>query len=153
NTVAPGERAIAFTCGFFGSVFADILRRFGADTEVVEVDAGDAITPELVMSHLARDRDRRVKAITLVHSETSTGVTSDIGAIAHAVRSSSHPALILVDMVSSLGSIESRFDDWDIDAAVAGSQKGLMVPPGLAIACISPRARRVAAEVATPRRF
>lgn len=153
NTVAPGERAIAFACGFFGTVFADILRRFGADTEVVTVDAGDAITPERVIDALARDRDRRVKAIALVHSETSTGVTSDIAAIAHAVRASGHPALILVDMVSSLGCIESRFDDWGIDVAVAGSQKGLMVPPGLAIACLSPQARRVAAEVATPRRF
>ena len=153
NTIAQGERAIAFSCGLFGMIFADMLRRFGAETEVVEAAAGDAITPELVLAHLSRDRERRVKAITLVHNETSTGVTSDIGAIARAVRGSGHPALILVDMVSSLASIESRFDDWGIDVAVAGSQKGLMVPPGLAIACLSSQARRVAAEVATPRRF
>lgn len=153
NTVEPGQRALAFTCGFFGNVFADILRRFGADTEVVEVPAGAAITPELVTAALARDRDRKVVAIALVHTETSTGVTSDIGAIARAVRAADHPALILVDMVSSLGCVESRFDDWGIDVAVAGSQKGLMVPPGLAIACLSPQARKVAAAVATARRF
>ncbi|HMG52895.1 MAG TPA: aminotransferase class V-fold PLP-dependent enzyme, partial [Kofleriaceae bacterium] len=98
-------------------------------------------------------RERRVKAITLVHNETSTGVTSDVGAIARAVRDAGHPALILVDMVSSLASIESRFDDWGIDVAIAGSQKGLMVPPGLAVMCVSPQARRATAEVATPRRF
>jgi alanine-glyoxylate transaminase / serine-glyoxylate transaminase / serine-pyruvate transaminase len=153
NTIAPGERAIAFSCGFFGMVFADILRRFGAETEIVELAAGEAITPALVVSHLARDPEHRVKAITVVHNETSTGVTSDIGAIARAVRDAGHPALILVDMVSSLASIESRFDDWGIDVAIAGSQKGLMVPPGLAIMCVSPRARRISAEVTTPRRF
>jgi len=153
NTLGPGERAIAFSCGFFGAIFADTVRRFGAETELVEVPAGDAITPELVVAALARDRERTVKAITLVHNETSTGVTSDVGAIARAVRGAGYPALILVDMVSSLASIESRFDDWGIDVAIAGSQKGLMVPPGLAVMCVSPQARRATAEVATPRRF
>jgi alanine-glyoxylate transaminase/serine-glyoxylate transaminase/serine-pyruvate transaminase len=153
NLLAAGDRAIAFSAGFFGAIFADILRRFGADLELVERPAGEAITPELVLEHLGRDREHRVKLITVIHNETSTGVTSDVGAIARAVRASGHPAMIVVDMVSSLASIESRFDDWGIDVALAGSQKGLMVPPGLALTCVSPRARRATAEVATPRRF
>lgn len=153
NTLSPGDRAIAFSGGLFGQIFADVLQRFGAETEVVHVGWGDAITPELVMQHLGRDPEHRIKAITVVHNETSTGVTSDVGAIARAVRGAGHPALLLVDMVSSLASIESRFDDWGIDVAIAGTQKGLMVPPGLAVMCVSPAARRRCAEVTTPRRF
>jgi alanine-glyoxylate transaminase/serine-glyoxylate transaminase/serine-pyruvate transaminase len=151
NSVGPGERVLAFSSGYFGDLFAGILRDFGADVELVRLELGEAVTPELVAARLAGDRQQRVKAITLVHNETSTGVTSDVGAIAAAARGAGHPALLLVDCVSSLGSLDFRFDDWDVDVAVAGSQKGLMLPPGLAIACVSERARRAGDRVTTPR--
>jgi alanine-glyoxylate transaminase/serine-glyoxylate transaminase/serine-pyruvate transaminase len=151
NSVGPGERVLAFSSGYFGDLFADILRDFGADVELVRLELGDAVTPELVASRLAADREHRVKAVTLVHNETSTGVSCDVGAIAREVRRSGHPALILVDCVSSLGSLEFRFDEWDVDVAVAGSQKGLMLPPGLAVACVSERARQAGERVTTPR--
>jgi alanine-glyoxylate transaminase/serine-glyoxylate transaminase/serine-pyruvate transaminase len=152
NAVSPGDRVIAFSSGYFGDLFADILRSFGAEVDLVAVELGDAVTPDLVAARLAADRDRRVKAVTLVHNETSTGVTQDVGAIARAARGLGHEALILVDCVSSLGSLEFRFDEWDVDVAVAGSQKGLMLPPGVAVACVSPRALAASHQVTTPRR-
>jgi alanine-glyoxylate transaminase/serine-glyoxylate transaminase/serine-pyruvate transaminase len=153
NTVSAGDRVLAFSCGFFGDLFADVVRAFGARVELVRVETGGAVTPEVVAARLASDSGGRVKAITLVHNETSTGVTCDVGAVAAEVRRLGHPALILVDMVSSLGSLEFLFDEWDVDVAVAGTQKGLMLPPGIAVVCVSERALASSERVTTPRRL
>lgn len=153
NTVSPGERVLAFHTGYFSHLYADCARRVGAAVDEIELPWDGGVPPATVHDRLAQDRDRAYKAVLVVHNETSTGVASDLKAIRDAMRAADHPALLLVDAVSGLGSIEFRFDEWDVDVALTGSQKGLMLPPGMAILCAGPRALERSARVATPRYF
>jgi alanine-glyoxylate transaminase/serine-glyoxylate transaminase/serine-pyruvate transaminase len=148
NTLNPGDRVLAFNNGIFAEKFAEIARKFGADVDLVEMRWGDAVSPELVASKLNGH-----VAVQVVHNETSTGVTSDLAAIRQAIDASGQNPLLLVDTVSSLGSIDFRFDEWRVDVALTGSQKGLMLPPGLAICCVSSRAFERSKQVTTPRSF
>jgi alanine-glyoxylate transaminase/serine-glyoxylate transaminase/serine-pyruvate transaminase len=151
NTLEPGDRVTCFANGFFGWLYADLGRRLAADVEEVAIPWGEAVPGELVYERLRADRDHAVRAVTVVHNETSTGVTSDLAAVRAAIDAAGHPALLVVDTISGLGSMEFRFDEWGVDVAVCGSQKGLMLPPGLAIACVSERAIARCRAVATPR--
>ncbi|HEY4026408.1 MAG TPA: aminotransferase class V-fold PLP-dependent enzyme [Candidatus Dormibacteraeota bacterium] len=148
NTLDPGDRVLAFNNGIFAEKFAEVARTFGADVDLVEMRWGDAVSPELVSSKL-----KGHAAVLLVHNETSTGVTTDVAAIRRAIDASGQDPLLLVDTVSSLGSIDFRFDEWRVDVALTGSQKGLMLPPGMAICCVSPRAFERSKQVTTPRSF
>jgi alanine-glyoxylate transaminase/serine-glyoxylate transaminase/serine-pyruvate transaminase len=153
NTVSPGERLLCFANGFFGQLYADLGRQLGADVEEVAIPWGEAVGADLVHERLAADRGHEIRAITVVHNETSTGVVSDLAAIRAAMDAAGHPALLLVDTISGLASMDFRFDEWRVDVAVCGSQKGLMLPPGLAIACVNERAIAACRRSTTPRSF
>ena len=153
NTVSPGDRVLAFHNGYFSHLYAACARRLGAVVDEIEIPWEGGVPPALVHDRLIADRARAIKAVLVVHNETSTGVASDLRAIREAMRAADHPALLLVDVVSALGSIDFRFDEWEVDVALTGSQKGLMLPPGLAILCVGPRALELSARVTTPRYF
>ena len=140
NTLSPGDRVLAFDIGEFSRTWAEVARRLGLEVELVDGDWRRGVAPETVEAKLSEDRDQRIRAVLVVHNETSTGVTSRLPLIRRAIDAAGHPALLLVDAVSSLGSIDLRHDEWGIDVTLAGSQKGLMLPPGLSFNAISARA-------------
>ena len=141
NTLSPGDRVLGCVNGHFSARFCDAASAHGIEVERVEVPYGAAVAAEQVEERLRADKDRRLKAVLVLHNETSTGVVTDIGAIRGALDRAAHPALLLVDVVSSLASIDFRFDEWRVDVALTGPQKGLMLPPGMAILAVSPKAR------------
>ncbi|MEP7105596.1 MAG: aminotransferase class V-fold PLP-dependent enzyme [Chloroflexota bacterium] len=149
NTLAPGDRALAFGNGLFSSRYGDIARKFGVEVDTVDLRWGEAVTPEVI----ARSLRAQHTAVLLVHNETSTGVTADVGAIRTAIDATGHDPLLLVDGASAVGSLPTRFDDWRADVVLTGSQKGLMTPPGLAICCVSERALERSRTVSTARHF
>src|SRR5256886_6253544 len=140
NTLSPGDRVLACVNGHFSTGFARTAEAYGIECERVEVPYGDGVPAEAVERRLRADAAHQVKAILVVHNETSTGVTSNVAALRAALDRADHPALLLVDTVSSLASIDFRFDDWRVDVALTGPQKGLMLPPGMPILSISNKA-------------
>jgi alanine-glyoxylate transaminase/serine-glyoxylate transaminase/serine-pyruvate transaminase len=153
NTLSPGERVLAFGIGEFSHGYARVARNHGFDVELVELEWGATIPPRLVQEQLAADGKHSFKAVLTIHNETSTGVTPDIGAIREAMDRARHPALLLVDTVSGLGSADFRFDEWRVDVAVTCSQKGLLLPPGLGILCVSEKALAARERATTPRHY
>jgi alanine-glyoxylate transaminase/serine-glyoxylate transaminase/serine-pyruvate transaminase len=153
NTLNPGELVLAFNIGHFSHLFAECARRHGVEVHEVDLPWDHGVPAGLVRERLDADSDRRVAAVLVVHNETSTGVTSDVAAVRRAIDAAKHPALLIVDTVSSLASIDFRFDEWGVDVALTGTQKGLMLPPGMAVLCVGPRALARADQVATPRYF
>jgi len=141
NTLSPGDRVLGCINGHFSARFCDAASAHGIEVERVEVPYGAAVAAEQVEERLRTDKDRRLKAVLVLHNETSTGVVTDIAAIRRAMDRADHPALLLVDVVSSLASIDFRFDEWRVDVALTGPQKGLMLPPGMAILAVSQKAR------------
>jgi alanine-glyoxylate transaminase/serine-glyoxylate transaminase/serine-pyruvate transaminase len=141
NAFSPGDRVLVFNCGVFSAGLAHIARRFGLEVDEVELRWGQEVPPEDVERRLKADTSARpYRALMVVHNETSTGVTSDVGAIRQAMDAAGHDALLIVDTVSSLASIDFQMDDWRVDIVICGSQKGLMLPPGLGILGVSRRA-------------
>ena len=153
NTLSPGDHVLAFANGHFSQLYAECARRLGLTVDAVDVPWGEAVPPAQVRERLSRDADHRYRALLVVHNETSTGVTSNLAAIRAAIDAARHPALFMVDVVSALGSIELRFDEWRLDVALTGTQKGLMLPPGMAVLCAAPRALEAAERAALPRHF
>jgi alanine-glyoxylate transaminase/serine-glyoxylate transaminase/serine-pyruvate transaminase len=140
NTLSAGDRVLAFETGQFASLWAKMAANLSLCIDIVPGDWRHGVDPAQVEEKLAADVAHEVKAVLVVHNETSTGVTSDIRAVRCAIDEAKHPALLMVDTVSSLGSIDYRHDGWGVDVTIAGSQKGLMLPPGLAFNAIGPRA-------------
>src|SRR5215470_1906477 len=140
NTLSPGDKVLSFEIGEFARLWAELARRLGLEVDVVDSDWTRAVDPAVVEAKLAEDREHRIKAILVVHNETSTGATSRLPEIRRAIDRAKHPAMFFVDAVSSLGSTDLRQDEWGIDVAVAGSQKGLMLPPGMSFNSVSERA-------------
>jgi alanine-glyoxylate transaminase/serine-glyoxylate transaminase/serine-pyruvate transaminase len=153
NTLSPGDAVLAFDIGEFSKNWAEVARRLGLDVELMPGTWRRGVDPDEVGERLARDRDHRIKALLVVHNETSTGVTSRLPEIRRAIDLARHPALLLVDAVSSLGSIDLRHDEWGLDVTLAGSQKGLMLPPGLSFNAISAKALAAAEEARLPRAY
>jgi alanine-glyoxylate transaminase/serine-glyoxylate transaminase/serine-pyruvate transaminase len=153
NTLSPGDKVLAFEHGEFARLWATVAQRMGLDVEVVAGDWGRGIDPDQVEQRLRADASHQIKAMLVVHNETSTGVTSRIGAIRAAMDRAGHPALLFVDAVSSLGSIDVRHDEWRADVTVASSQKGLMLPPGLGFNAVSDKALTAAQSARLPRSF
>jgi alanine-glyoxylate transaminase/serine-glyoxylate transaminase/serine-pyruvate transaminase len=153
NTLSPGDRVLAFNAGHFSHLYAECARRLGIAVDEVDLPWGDGVPAALVHERLVRDAGHAYRAVLVVHNETSTGVTSDVAAIREAMTAAAHPALLLVDVVSALGSVDVRFDEWGIDVALTGTQKGLMLPPGMAILCAGPRALEAGARATSPRYF
>lgn len=149
NTLSPGDKVLAVSIGVFGDRFAEIAARFGADVEVMAFPWGRAAEPERVAERVAADKDHRIKAILVTHNETSTGVVNDLAALAKA--RGDHPALLIVDAVSSLGAADLATDDWRLDVVVTGSQKALMTPPGLGFMAMSERAWTANAQSTMPK--
>jgi len=143
NTLSPGDKVLMFETGQFACLWQNLARRFDLDVEMVTGDWRSGVNAEEVEERLKADTGHAIKAVCVVHNETSTGVTSNIAAIREAVDNAAHPALLMVDTISSLASIDYRHDDWGVDVTVSGSQKGLMLPPGLSFTAVSEKARKV----------
>ena len=140
NTLSPGDRVLSFEIGEFARLWTELARRLGLDVDVVPSDWTRGVDPAVVEAKLTEDRGHQIKAILVVHNETSTGATSRLAEIRRAIDRVGHPAMFFVDAVSSLASIDLRQDEWGIDVTVAGSQKGLMLPPGMSFNAISAKA-------------
>jgi len=153
NTLSPGDAVLMFETGQFSALWRDMAARLGLCVDYVPGDWRHGVDPAVVRQKLADDRTHAIKAVAVVHNETATGVTSRLGAIRKAMNDAAHPALLLVDAISSLGSIDYRHDEWEVDVTVAGSQKGLMLPPGLGFNAVSAKALAVAKDAKMPRAY
>ncbi len=153
NTLSPGDRVLMFETGQFAVLWRGIAEKLGLVVEFVPGDWRTGIDAKVVEARLADDRAHTFKAVLAVHNETSTGVTSNIAAIRKAIDSAGHPALLMVDTISSLGSVDYRHDEWGVDVTVAGSQKGMMLPPGLSFNAVSDKALVASKEARLPRAY
>ena len=153
NTLSPGDKVLSFENGEFARGWAEVARRMGFDVEVIGGDWSRGVLPEAIEARLREDADHTIKAILIVHNETSTGVTSRLPAVRQAIDRAGHPALFFVDSVSGLGSIDLRHDEWGIDVTLAGSQKGLMLPPGLSFNALSAKALAASKTSRMPRSY
>jgi alanine-glyoxylate transaminase / serine-glyoxylate transaminase / serine-pyruvate transaminase len=153
NTLSPGDTVLMFETGHFATLWRDMATRLGLSVEFVTGDWRHGVDPDLVERALTADRDRAIKAVALVHNETSTGVTSRVEEIRKRIDRAGHPALLMVDTISSLGSIDYRHDEWRVDVTVGCSQKGLMLPPGLGFNAVSGKARAASRSARLPRSY
>lgn len=140
NTLSPGDRVLAVRLGQFSHLFIDTAEKLGLKVEVLDLEWGETIDPAVIGERLDADTSHAIKAVLVVHNETATGVTNDIAGLREAMDAARHPALLLVDGVSSIGSLEFQQDAWGVDVAITGSQKGFMMPAGLGMVSLSPRA-------------
>src|SRR5467141_86289 len=140
NTLSPGDRVLAPRYGQFSHLWIDLAQRHGLRVDIIDVEWGEGAPVERIEEILSADTGHEVKGVLIVHNETATGVTSDVAAMRRALDAARHPALLYVDGVSSIASIDFRMDEWGVDLAVAGSQKGFMLPTGLAIVSVSQKA-------------
>ncbi|PSC68939.1 serine-glyoxylate aminotransferase [Micractinium conductrix] len=140
NTLSPGDKVVTFRYGLFSHLWIDMMQRLGLDVHVIEGRWGDGAYEDKLAEVLKADKDKKIKAVCVVHNETTTGVTSDIPEVRKTMDAASHPALLLVDGVSSIGALDFQFDKWRVDVAVTGSQKALSIPTGLAMVCASDKA-------------
>lgn len=153
NTLSPGDRVLAVRFGVFSGLWIEMCRRYGLDVDIIDCEWGAGIPIEDVAARLAADRTYTIRAVLACHNETATGVTSDIAGVRAALDAARHPALLFVDGVSSIASIDFRMDEWGVDVAVSGSQKGFMLPTGLAIVAASPKALDATKTATLPRDF
>ena len=153
NTLSPGDRVLAPRYGQFSHLWIDLAQRHGLRVDIIDVEWGEGAPPDRIGEILSQDKQHEIKGILIVHNETATGVTSDVGAVRRAIDAAQHPALLYVDGVSSIGSIDFRMDDWKVDLAITGSQKGLMLPAGLGLVCASPKALAAREHAKCPRVF
>lgn len=153
NTLCAGDKVLAARNGMFSHRWIDMCQRHGLDVQVVETPWGEGLPADRYEEILTADRNHEIKAVLATHNETATGVRSDIAAVRKALDAAGHPALLFVDGVSSIGSMDFRMDEWGVDVAVAGSQKGFMLPAGLAIVAFSPRAVQAVESASLPRTF
>ena len=153
NTLSPGDRLLMCETGHFAVLWQQLATRLGLEPEVLPTDWRHGADPEAVEAALAADSAHAIKAVCIVHNETSTGVESRIGEIRKAIDRAQHPALFMVDTISSLASIDYRMDEWGVDVTVAGSQKGLMLPPGLAFNGVSAKALAASRSASLPKNY
>jgi len=153
NTLSPGDRVLMFETGHFATLWRKMAAKFALEVDFVPGDWRSGVDPALVQQKLAADKPQAIKAVMVVHNETSTGVTSRIPQIREAIDHAQHPALFMVDTISSLASIEYRHRQWRVDVTVAGSQKGLMLPPGLSFNAVSEKALAASKAARLPRSY
>jgi alanine-glyoxylate transaminase/serine-glyoxylate transaminase/serine-pyruvate transaminase len=153
NTLSPGDRVLMFETGHFAVLWRKIAENFGLVVDFVPGDWRHGIDPAVVQARLSEDAGHAIRAVLCVHNETSTGVTSRIEAVRAAMNAARHPALLMVDTVSSLASMDYRHDEWGVDVTVGGSQKGLMLPPGLGFNAVSEKALAASKHARLPRSF
>jgi len=153
NTLSPGDRILAFETGHFAALWAAMAAQLGLGVDFVPGDWRHGVDPEQVFEKLSADSGHTIKAVTVVHNETSTGVASRIPQVRAAINAAGHPALLIVDAISSLGSVDYRHDEWGVDVTVWCSQKGLMLPPGLGFNAISAKALAASRGARLPRSY
>jgi alanine-glyoxylate transaminase/serine-glyoxylate transaminase/serine-pyruvate transaminase len=153
NTLSPGEHVLMAETGHFATLWRKMAARLGLEVEFLSGDWRRGADPEAIEKRLRADAEKRIRAVCVVHNETSTGVVSRVPEIRKAIDAAGHPALFMVDTISSLASIDYRHDEWNVDVTVAGSQKGLMLPPGLSFNCISAKALAVSKSARLPRSY
>ncbi len=140
NTLSPGDKILMFDIGHFSTLWAQVASKLGLEVQIAQNDWRHGVDPQVVEAELSEDRDHNIKAVCVVHNETSTGVTSRVRDVRKAIDRARHPALLLVDTISSLGSIDFRQDEWGVDVTIGCSQKGLLLPPGLGFNAIGEKA-------------
>ncbi|HEV7476180.1 MAG TPA: aminotransferase class V-fold PLP-dependent enzyme [Burkholderiales bacterium] len=153
NTLSSGDRVLMAETGHFATLWQKLAGKLGLEVEFLPGDWRHGADPEAIEKRLRADADKRIKAVCVVHNETSTGVVSRIGDVRRAIDAAKHPALYMVDTISSLASLDYRHDEWGVDVTVAGSQKGLMLPPGLSFNCISAKALAASKSAKLPRSY
>ena len=153
NALSPGDQVLMYETGHFASLWKKMAENLGLKPEFIAGDWRTGVDAAKIEARLAQDTVHAIKAVCVVHNETSTGVTSDIAAVRRAIDDAKHPALLLVDTISSLGLIDYRHDEWGVDVTVAGSQKGLMLPPGLGFNAVSEKAMAAAKNSKFPRSY
>ncbi|RYF57938.1 MAG: aminotransferase class V-fold PLP-dependent enzyme [Comamonadaceae bacterium] len=164
NTLSPGDQVLMYETGHFATLWHRMATRLGLDAEVISASHADVLLPEaghwrhgvdadVIEARLREDENRRIRAVCVVHNETSTGVTSDIAAVRAAIDAANHPALLIVDTISGLASADYRHDEWGVDVTVSGSQKGLMLPPGISFNAVSQKAVQASRMARLPRAY
>jgi len=157
NTLSPDDRVLMFETGHFATLWRKMAQALGLEPEFLGLPGTEGwrrgVQADMIETHLRRDTGHAIKAVCVVHNETSTGVVSDIAAVRRAIDAAGHPALLLVDTISGLASADYRHDEWGVDVTVAGSQKGLMLPPGISFNALSPKAIAASANAQLPRSF
>jgi alanine-glyoxylate transaminase/serine-glyoxylate transaminase/serine-pyruvate transaminase len=153
NTLSPGDRVVMYETGHFATLWQKMAAKLGLEVDFIAGDWRRGADPEAIERKLRADTGKRIKAVCAVHNETSTGVASRIGEVRKGIDAAGHPALFMVDTISSLASIDYRHDEWGVDVTVAGSQKGLMLPPGLSFNCVSPKALAAAKTAKLPKSY
>ena len=153
NTLSPGDKLLMYETGHFATLWQKMARRLGLEPEFIAGDWRSGADPQAIEARLREDKEHRIKAVCVVHNETATGVVSRIPGVRSAIDTARHPALFLVDTISSLGSIDYRHDEWGVDVTVGGSQKGLMLPPGLSFNAVSQKALTASKSAKLPRSF
>jgi alanine-glyoxylate transaminase/serine-glyoxylate transaminase/serine-pyruvate transaminase len=153
NTLSPGDKVLIATYGQFSHLWADLCQRHGLRVDLIEAEWGEGFPLDVCADRLAADKAHEIKAVLVCHNETTTGVTSDLAGVRGALDAANHPALLMADGVSSIASIDFRMDEWGIDVAVSGSQKGFMLPTGLAFVAVSPKALFAQKSAKCPRCF
>ncbi|MFF1655968.1 pyridoxal-phosphate-dependent aminotransferase family protein [Streptomyces sp. NPDC058255] len=153
NTLSPGDRVLAFETGHFATLWRGMAEDLGLEVDFVSGDWRRGVDPNVVAERLAEDKNHSIAAVMVVHNETSTGVTSRVPEIRAAIDEAGHPALLMVDTISSLGSIDYRHEEWGVDVTISCSQKGLMLPPGLGFNAVSEKALAAAEQARLPRSY
>jgi alanine-glyoxylate transaminase / serine-glyoxylate transaminase / serine-pyruvate transaminase len=153
NTLSPGDRVVMFETGWFATLWSRMAKRLGIEAEFIPSDWRAGADAAAIEARLKDDKSHEIKAVCVVHNETSTGCVTDIAAIRRAIDQAKHPALLMVDTISSLASIDYRHDEWGVDVTVGGSQKGLMLPPGLSFNAVSDKALKASRNARFPRSF
>ena len=153
NTLNPGDRVLAYETGQFGSQWAAVAGNLGLRADLIPGDWRHGVDAGAIAERLEADHEHEIRAVLVLHNETSTGITSDIPAIRRAMDSARHPALLMVDTISSLASIDYRHSEWGVDVSVGASQKGLMLPPGLGMQAVSRKALEAARSSRFPKNY
>lgn len=153
NTLSPGDRVLMAETGHFATLWQKLAGKLGLQVEFLPGDWRHGANPEAIEKRLRADAEKSIRAICVVHNETSTGVVSRIADVRNAIDAAGHPGLFMVDTISSLASLDYRHDEWGVDVTVAGSQKGLMLPPGLSFNCISQKALAASKGAGLPRSY
>ena len=153
NTLSPGDKILMFETGHFATLWRNVAVRFGLDVDFVPGDWRHGVDPAIVEAKLCEDRKQEIKAVAVVHNETSTGVTSRVAEVRKAIDRARHPTLLMVDTISSLASINYRHDEWGVDVTIGCSQKGLMLPPGLGLNAVSDKALAASKSARLPKSY
>ena len=153
NTLSPGDKVLMFEMGYFATLWRNMGVKLGLDVDFVPGDWRQGVDPAMVEEKLIEDKKQNIKAVMIVHNETSTGVTSRVNEVRKAMDRAGHPALLMVDTISSLGSIDYRHDEWRVDVTIGCSQKGLMLPPGLGLNAISDKALKASKSARLPKSY